>query len=448
MDNIVDNWMNPDSDSFHNHVVSLTHLDDMNLSSAITDCQGWGNQGSLANNTIIDDGPAIDLNGNGYLDSGEPGYDFIDMLGQGGAFPSNVFIDHTMTVVGKNNNVGAFLADMTLQSMLDDCEPCNNHDLDSDLIFSLLDNCPNTYNPDQIDADEDGFGDTCDDCHNKAGDPNDDFLIDVSDIIIAVQAILSGGMNSENFNDCQKSDLDLNNDFEVSIMDIIEIIRITLGLSRDISLDIDALNQKIQARIVKEGDDTGLYLISDTQVAGIQLTFESNKTFDVELIDNSHIGIWSENKNGKFTMLSFDKLFENRVFDSNSIYFKIKDSDIGLDDVSIIAVSESGRQIQVDYSSENQNSYNYNPEFYGLSKIYPNPFNPSTEVEFILPRDGYVELLVYDLNGREVGSIFEGFQTSGLHSYQWKASNLPSGVYYVRFQFENNFQSMKAVLMK
>ena len=85
---------------------------------------------------------------------------------------------------------------------------------------------------------------------------------------------------------------------------------------------------------------------------------------------------------------------------------------------------------------------------YGLSKIYPNPFNPTTKVEFKLPYDADIVLSAYDVNGREVGVIFEGFQVSGIHSYQWDASHLPSGVYYVSFQFDSHIESMKAVLMK
>ena len=53
-----------------------------------------------------------------------------------------------------------------------------------------------------------------------------------------------------------------------------------------------------------------------------------------------------------------------------------------------------------------------------------------------------------DLNGRQIETIFEGFQSSGLHSYRWNATEIPSGVYYVKLQFENQVETMKAVLVK
>ena len=105
-----------------------------------------------------------------------------------------------------------------------------------------------------------------------------------------------------------------------------------------------------------------------------------------------------------------------------------------------------GEEVAVEYNGFNSNFEQ--PEQYGLTKIYPNPFNPSTEVEFTLQNDTHVMLSVYDLNGRVVETIFEGFQTSGLHSYRWNASDVPSGVYYVKLQFENQAQTMKAVLVK
>ena len=75
-------------------------------------------------------------------------------------------------------------------------------------------------------------------------------------------------------------------------------------------------------------------------------------------------------------------------------------------------------------------------------------FQLTKEVWSCIPSDSNVILSAYDLNGREVDVIFEGFQRAGNHSYQWNAKMLPSGVYYIKFQFDNQIQSMKAVLMK
>ena len=83
-----------------------------------------------------------------------------------------------------------------------------------------------------------------------------------------------------------------------------------------------------------------------------------------------------------------------------------------------------------------------------LAELYPNPFNPSTQVNFSLPVESHVELAAYDLRGHKVAMIFEGSQTVGTHSYTWNASSLPSGVYYIRLQAGDMVTSQKALLIK
>ena len=62
--------------------------------------------------------------------------------------------------------------------------------------------------------------------------------------------------------------------------------------------------------------------------------------------------------------------------------------------------------------------------------------------------DGHVHLAAYDVQGKEVDVIFEGAQTVGQHSYTWNASNLPTGVYYIRLQAGTMMSSQKALLIK
>jgi flagellar hook assembly protein FlgD len=62
--------------------------------------------------------------------------------------------------------------------------------------------------------------------------------------------------------------------------------------------------------------------------------------------------------------------------------------------------------------------------------------------------DGHVQLAAFDVRGKEVDVIFEGAQSVGQHSYTWNASNLPSGVYYIRLQAGDMVTSQKALLIK
>lgn len=89
-----------------------------------------------------------------------------------------------------------------------------------------------------------------------------------------------------------------------------------------------------------------------------------------------------------------------------------------------------------------------NPDEYALYQNYPNPFNPSTRLSFNLPKDGYVNLKVYNVLGIEVASLFEGRMSAGVHSVAWDAQDVPSGIYVYRLTAGTFTAVKKMVLMK
>lgn len=72
------------------------------------------------------------------------------------------------------------------------------------------------------------------------------------------------------------------------------------------------------------------------------------------------------------------------------------------------------------------------PEEYSLNPAYPNPFNPSTTLEYALPVQSEVECSIYDLSGNLVKEFFFN-QYAGTHSITWNADQYSSGIYLVRF---------------
>ena len=88
------------------------------------------------------------------------------------------------------------------------------------------------------------------------------------------------------------------------------------------------------------------------------------------------------------------------------------------------------------------------PESFLLEQNHPNPFNPSTIVEYAIPKTSYVTLRVYDLLGRQVAVLFEGTAEPGWYSAGFQASNLPSGAYLCRLESGGFVQTKKMLLVK
>ena len=66
-----------------------------------------------------------------------------------------------------------------------------------------------------------------------------------------------------------------------------------------------------------------------------------------------------------------------------------------------------------------------------LTDIYPNPFNPSTTINYYVPKNSIIEISIHDIMGRKVETIKKDFISQGHHSLIWEASNLASGKYLV-----------------
>ncbi|MFQ6616508.1 MAG: T9SS type A sorting domain-containing protein [Fidelibacterota bacterium] len=90
----------------------------------------------------------------------------------------------------------------------------------------------------------------------------------------------------------------------------------------------------------------------------------------------------------------------------------------------------------------------YVPESFVLHQPYPNPFNPSTTLEFSLPQAGLVTLTVYDLLGGEVETIVNQRMRAGNHTVRWKAGNIPSGIYFVTMESDGFLEARKVTVLR
>ena len=89
-----------------------------------------------------------------------------------------------------------------------------------------------------------------------------------------------------------------------------------------------------------------------------------------------------------------------------------------------------------------------NPFTYSMSQNFPNPFNPTTMIQYNVPERSVVRLVVYNVIGQEVRVLVEGEKEAGFYTVNFKADDLPSGVYIYRLQAGDFVQTRKMILLK
>ena len=407
-------------DDYAENVVTFTALSDLNQPYS---CSAWAN--------LAPDGSGMILH--------DTGYGMFNLYNSQSGFPSTVFIDHTMTVYQKYNTVGTYVINYRIQEMLDSCIDaglCGAVDFDNDGLIDD-DNCPNDYNPGQEDSDDDMIGDACDDCHNMNGDVNDDIVIDILDIVSVVNMVLSGGANSSDFTECEKLDADMDSNSIINILDVIQIINIVLGNRQVASLDVYV---DVTYNIV--GNDLELSLVSEVPLTGIELAFFSDFLTDVTILDNN-----GREDIYKATALNNDiqryiaVSLENQSFNSNSLRLVIEDgATLDIEHINIVAGNQSS-EVSVRWNAAEIHNFE-------IANVYPNPFNPVTQIDYNLNQDGNLKISVYNILGQEVAVLYSGYQTEGNNFVTWDATSMSSGVYYITMALNGQVDTHKAVLVK
>jgi len=138
---------------------------------------------------------------------------------------------------------------------------------------------------------------------------------------------------------------------------------------------------------------------------------------------------YDDNKDGKFSLLEAYIMAFGNCHDQNSIIVRGED---------IV----------------NNNFYPEDEPLEGggesivIPDIYPNPFNPMTTISFELLQGGNVELSVFNILGQQVVQLCDGYRPIGSYDFKFNATDLPTGIYYVRMGFDERYQVKKMVLLK
>ncbi|MDZ7346779.1 MAG: T9SS type A sorting domain-containing protein [candidate division KSB1 bacterium] len=165
----------------------------------------------------------------------------------------------------------------------------------------------------------------------------------------------------------------------------------------------------------------------------------------------------SATKDGEYTKINETMITAQGVAEAGFIYeFLDRSASDGvywykLEDVSLNGESSFHGPISV--SSAAAVATRVIPQTYSLDQNYPNPFNPATTIVYRMPAAGQASLIVYDLHGKAVRTLFSGLQNAGEHVVQWDGCDepgavMPSGIYLCTFRGGNTVLHRKMTLMR
>ena len=88
------------------------------------------------------------------------------------------------------------------------------------------------------------------------------------------------------------------------------------------------------------------------------------------------------------------------------------------------------------------------PQVFTVKQNFPNPFNPTTKIEYSIPEDNNVQVKIYNAIGMEITTILNEFQQAGKHNVTFNAANFSSGIYFYKITNGNYSQIKKMVLLR
>jgi hypothetical protein len=88
------------------------------------------------------------------------------------------------------------------------------------------------------------------------------------------------------------------------------------------------------------------------------------------------------------------------------------------------------------------------PDKFTLNQNFPNPFNPQTKINYGIPKDGYVYIKIYNILGKEITTLENGFKQAGYYTINFDGKNLPSGVYFYKMISGGFCDVKRMVLLK
>jgi len=256
------------------------------------------------------------------------------------------------------------------------------------------------------------------------GDVNGDGVTNVVDVVRMVTHVL-GGDQLGGIGFCQGN---LNGDDVINVVDIVTIVNMILNGRTDTS-DSGSNSATI------EYSDTKISIESDGYVQGVQLTISHCDDFSIDLNDAYVSEYSTTDMETTLILVSQGLTADQNITDiaeiSTSCDFTITDA----------VVSGRGAEYDTTIDQVERKRFTVKP-------AYPNPFNPTTNINLVLENDAQVSVQIYNIAGQLVDVIADGLYNLGSHNWTWNAENLASGVYFVKTQVGSEVHTDKIMLLK
>ena len=93
------------------------------------------------------------------------------------------------------------------------------------------------------------------------------------------------------------------------------------------------------------------------------------------------------------------------------------------------------------------------PTEFSLSKAYPNPFNPTVNIDIEIPQESEMEFFIYNLLGNQVFKHKESFKQAGKYRFRWNGlsnsgKQIPSGIYLIAMRYDSKIHTQKITFLK
>ena len=83
-----------------------------------------------------------------------------------------------------------------------------------------------------------------------------------------------------------------------------------------------------------------------------------------------------------------------------------------------------------------------------INSVYPNPFNPTSTIQYMLVENSIIELSICNIYGEKIQTLFNGYKDKGNHEVIWNGENFPSGMYFFTLYTPDAIHTHKLALLK